>query len=115
MSASVDHSNSSSSNNSNAAETSPVGTVSVPSRFANIEKMTHNAKKEHPMYRTTSAEIGAKAPTVANAPTRYYGRKGAFMKEFGAAGNFRASGLNTNLTQTKAMPRGNFGQSYFEP
>jgi hypothetical protein len=72
-------------------------------------------KKDNPLYRKTSADIGAKAATQTSVPSRYYGRKGVFTKEFGFAGNFQSNGLNTTMTKSKAMPNGSFGAPYYEP
>mmetsp|Transcript_23406 Transcript_23406/g.72927 ORF Transcript_23406/g.72927 Transcript_23406/m.72927 type:complete len:173 (+) Transcript_23406:1896-2414(+) len=79
----------------------------LPGRFAD-EKVwtTVERKKQHPMYSTTSHDIGFKPPTIAQLPTKWFAQSGSFSKEFMNAARFDAvrptfTTLNTSISRNK--------------
>eukprot|EP00466_Bigelowiella_natans_P001052 jgi/Bigna1/62252/fgenesh1_kg.32_\ len=58
----------------------------------------YNQKKQHPMYRTSSNDYGARSQTTEEAPKQYHGLKGNFTKEF-SGGFCNSQGLVTSTTK----------------
>lgn len=62
-------------------------------------------KKQHPMYATTSHEIGLRPPSLAQLPTKWFAQSGTFSKEFANANRFgelrNFSTLHTAPTRSK--------------
>lgn len=62
------------------------------------------------MYSTTSHEIGLRAPTIAQLPTKWFAQSGTFSKEFMNATKFGES-RKTFTTLSTAMTRSKFHHS----
>jgi hypothetical protein len=78
-----------------------------------LSQVGEKAKKVHPMWRTTASAYGAKPIEKHALPSKTYGRRGLFSKEFGGCGNFRSHSLNTTKSRSKAMPDPSFGTTGF--
>ncbi|KAJ1627809.1 hypothetical protein T492DRAFT_1021972 [Pavlovales sp. CCMP2436] len=77
----------------------------LPGRFANEEGWkSFERRKQHPMYSTSSHEVGLRPPTLAALPTKWFGGSGTFSKEFMNANKFGESRrafttLHTSMTR----------------
>ncbi|XP_055958093.1 piercer of microtubule wall 2 protein-like isoform X2 [Patella vulgata] len=69
----------------------------VPSRFDNPG---YGGKKQHPMYRTTSATYGSRAPSVHTMPTTFHAKSQQFSETLGKCGMYRNHSLNTGMDQS---------------
>jgi len=77
----------------------------MPQRFDNPDWFKgYGAKQPHPMYRTTNAEYGSKAPTVHTMHTAYYTMSQEFTRDLGKCGMYRNSSLNCG-TDKSIVPR----------
>ncbi|KAG9393096.1 protein of unknown function (DUF4490) [Carpediemonas membranifera] len=86
--------------NPNGAARTTNGKRNLPERFRDPSKFKSFAKKQHPLYTTTSSQIGARVPSAHELPTSFYGKSGRFTT--GLAGLFyRNNGLNTSADKPK--------------
>jgi len=81
----------------------------MPQRFKKPEIWQDQAQKQHPLYRTTQSQYGARPPAIQEMPTKYFGNSHTFTNTFG--GNMaRDHGLNTSLTHSRVnAPVDEFG------
>lgn len=60
----------------------------------------YNQTPVHPMYRTTSSNYGARAPSVHTMPLTFHAKSQEFSNQLGKCGMYRNSSLNTGLDST---------------
>mmetsp|Transcript_1946 Transcript_1946/g.4951 ORF Transcript_1946/g.4951 Transcript_1946/m.4951 type:complete len:173 (-) Transcript_1946:112-630(-) len=83
----------------------------LPGRFREEDVWKKvDRKRQHPMYSTTSHEIGLRQPTIAQLPTKWFAQSGTFSKEFMNANRFGES-RKTFTTLNTAMSRSKFHHS----
>lgn len=76
-------------------------TKDIPNRFENPDWFQgYGGKAQHPMYRTSSAIIGSKPPSVHTVPTQFYCRSQKFSEHLGKCGMYRNHSLNTGMDKT---------------
>lgn len=98
----------------------------MPHRYSEGSLETHNArlatvKAEHPIYATSSQEIGQLGIQATDLPMRWYGLEGQFTAQWNAAlpKTLVATGLNTAMDRSKFAHeydqgwRGNLGLTDF--
>ncbi|KAK3103005.1 hypothetical protein FSP39_015700 [Pinctada imbricata] len=77
-------------------------TDNIPNRFDNPDWFEgYEQKKQHPMYRTSSSDYGAKKPSVHTMPTMFHAKSQKFSKHLGTCGMYRNHSLNTHLDQSR--------------
>ncbi|XP_067684184.1 piercer of microtubule wall 1 protein-like [Haliotis asinina] len=77
-------------------------TKEMPARFNNPNWFEgYVGKPQHPMYKTTSAEYGSRAPTVHTMPTCFHAKSQQFSEKLGVCGMYRNHSLNTGLDQSR--------------
>ncbi|XP_061186344.1 piercer of microtubule wall 1 protein-like isoform X1 [Saccostrea echinata] len=77
-------------------------TDNIPNRFEHPEWFQgYGGKTQHPMYRTSSSDYGAKAPSVHTMPTTFHARSQKFSMHLGTCGMYKNHSLNTALDQSR--------------
>ncbi|XP_048742482.1 piercer of microtubule wall 1 protein-like [Ostrea edulis] len=77
-------------------------TENIPNRFENPEWFQgYGGKPQHAMYRTSSSDYGAKAPSVHTMPTTFHARSQKFSLHLGTCGMYRNHSLNTAPDQSR--------------
>lgn len=71
----------------------------LPDRFTNLELRTFEARKQHPVYTTTSNDYGKKKPEEFDMPGTWAGIAGYFTNSF--PGPYRNLSLVTAVTKSK--------------
>jgi len=71
-------------------------TKEIPKRFENPDWFQgYGGKPQHPMYKTSSAVYGSKAPSVHTMPTTFHSKSQDFSGHLGTCGMYRNHSLNT--------------------
>jgi len=61
----------------------PFGNTDIlPDRFEDPSSMVHKSRSQHPCYTTSYNDLGARAPSDADMPTKWRGRDGVFTDTF---------------------------------
>lgn len=107
--------------NTNFQYPTPMPYRFVPDSLDKHNKRHEMAKQEHPIYTTTSSEIGRLPIQYTDFPMRWYGTEGAFTKSWGDVlpKTKVNTGLNTSFDRSKFHHdydqgwRGNLGLTDF--
>ncbi|PVD24279.1 hypothetical protein C0Q70_14750 [Pomacea canaliculata] len=74
----------------------------LPTRFDNPEWFQgYGGKNQHPMYRTSNSNYGARAPSVHTMPTQFHAKSQKFSMHLGKCGMYRNCSLNTEVDKSK--------------
>ncbi|RDD43198.1 UPF0691 protein C9orf116-like protein [Trichoplax sp. H2] len=65
----------------------------------------YTAKPQHPMYRTTSSQVGSHPPTVHTMPTQYHAKSQKFSQHLGQCGMTRNQSLNTAIEKSRVFDK----------
>lgn len=87
------------------AQFEPIRTL--PPRFRSGALAAHAPKVENPLYRTSNASYGARAPADPENMTKFFGRSNKFSTHFNGF-THRDYGLNTSLTKNKIVHHNGF-------
>ncbi|KAK2165307.1 hypothetical protein LSH36_52g06054 [Paralvinella palmiformis] len=67
----------------------------IPNRFDHPDWFQgYKSKEQHPMYRTTNREYGAREPSVHTMPTVFHAKSQQFSGDLGKCGMYRNHSLN---------------------
>ncbi|XP_025106834.1 UPF0691 protein C9orf116-like isoform X1 [Pomacea canaliculata] len=61
----------------------------------------YGGKNQHPMYRTSNSNYGARAPSVHTMPTQFHAKSQKFSMHLGKCGMYRNCSLNTEVDKSK--------------
>ncbi|XP_076310852.1 piercer of microtubule wall 1 protein isoform X2 [Tachypleus tridentatus] len=70
-------------------------TYNIPERFDHPDWFKGYGKKEHPLFKTTSAEYGSRPPSVHTMPVCFYPKNNKFSDILSKCGMYRNCSLNT--------------------
>ncbi|XP_013791237.1 UPF0691 protein C9orf116-like isoform X2 [Limulus polyphemus] len=70
-------------------------TYNIPERFDHPDWFKGYGKKQHPLFKTTSAEYGSRPPSVHTMPVCFYAKSNKFSEILSKCGMYRNYSLNT--------------------